>query len=240
MNIKKLSIIVPAYNEAKTIEEILRKAAGETQKLGIEEEIIVVDDASTDNTQDVLTSLAASGEVAFRTIQQERNQGKGAALKRGFLEATGDVVLVQDADLEYDPADYRMLLQPIIDKNDRADVVYGSRFRGEIRKVGYFWNSVGNKFVTHISNFMLGLNLTDMETGYKVFRSEVIKRIAPTLRSSGFDIEPELTAKVAKGKWRLREVPVSYAGRTYEEGKKIGWRDGLAAIWAIIKFRFRD
>ena len=240
MTIKKLSIVIPAYNEANTIEEIIRRSAEETRRLGLEEEIIVVDDASVDGTQEILKRLAENTDIQFRIIRQEQNRGKGAALKRGFMEATGDIVLVQDADLEYDPADYEVLLKPFSDSRTNADVVYGSRFRGNIRKVGYFWNSLGNKFLTFLSNMLMGLNLTDMETGYKVFRREVIQQIASTLMSRRFDVEPELTAKVAKGKWRLFEIPISYSGRTYKEGKKIGFRDGLRAIWVIFKFRFFD
>lgn len=241
MIIKKLSIIVPAYNEEKTIEEILRASAASAASLAPEVEIIVVDDYSRDKTAERVEQLVSSlNGVSLNLIRQDRNHGKGAALKRGFLAATGDIVIVQDADLEYDPRDYPVLLKPFLDDHTKADVVYGSRFRGEIRKVGYFWNSLGNKFLTAFSNILMGLNLTDMETGYKAFRREVLQRIAPTLESQRFDIEPEITAKVAKGKWRLFEVPISYTGRTYEEGKKIGWRDGLRAVGVIVYFRFFD
>lgn len=236
----KLSIIIPCYNEERTIAEIIRRAAEETRKLGFEEEIIVVDDASTDKTQEFLQRLTNKADMRVRTFRQDRNLGKGAALKRGFMEATGDLVLVQDADLEYDPSDYIRLIGPFIDQKDKADVVYGSRFRGESRRIVYFWNDFGNRFLTFLSNILMGLNLTDMETGYKMFRGDVIRRIAPTLKSKRFGIEPELTAKVAKGRWRLYEVPIKYHGRTYEEGKKIGWRDGIQAIGVIIYFRFFD
>ena len=240
MTIKKLSIVIPAYNEASTIGRVLERVVAAARSLGIAEEIVVVDDGSADETKRVVDDATRALGAYIRYLRQERNRGKGAALKRGFLEATGDIVLVQDADMEYDPADYKRLLEPFRDEHMRADVVYGSRFRGEIRKVGYFWNSLGNKFLTSLSNMLMGLNLTDMETGYKVFRREVLEQIAPGLTSQGFDIEPELTAKVAKGRWRLFEVPISYTGRTYEEGKKINWRDGAKAIWVIFKFRFFD
>ena len=240
MIIEKISVIIPTFNEEKTIGTLLEQVATEIKNLGVAGEIIVIDDGSTDTTKQVIDSKISVLQIPPRYIRFDVNKGKGAALTRGFLEATGDVVLIQDADLEYSPSDYRMLLKPFEDGNMNADVVYGSRFRGNIRKVGYFWNSLGNKFLTFLSNMLMGLNLTDMETGYKVFRREVIQQIAPTLKSQRFDIEPEITAKVAKGKWRLFEVPISYSGRTYQEGKKIGWRDGLRAIWVILKFRFRD
>ncbi|OPY05156.1 MAG: Undecaprenyl-phosphate mannosyltransferase [Syntrophorhabdus sp. PtaB.Bin184] len=218
-----LSVIVPAYNEIEFIDEILRKV----KETPYDKEIIVVDDCSTDGTREYLRNQ--EGIVA---IFQEKNQGKGAALRRGIAEATGDIVLIQDADLEYDPREYPVLLGPILE--GKADVVYGSRFLGGPHRVLYFWHFVGNSAVTLLSNMFTNLNLTDMETCYKVFRKEVIKSI--TIESDRFGVEPEITAKVAKGKWRIYEVPISYYGRTYEEGKKITWRDGIKAFFTIVKY----
>lgn len=221
-----LSVIIPAYNEIEFIDEILRKV----KETPYDKEIIVVDDCSTDGTRERLNELkAADGIVA---IFQEKNQGKGAALRRGIAAATGDIVLIQDADLEYDPREYPVLLRPILE--GKADVVYGSRFLGGPHRVLYFWHYVGNSMVTLLSNMFTNLNLTDMETCYKVFRKEVIKTI--TIESDRFGVEPEITAKVARGKWRIFEVPISYYGRTYEEGKKITWRDGIKAFFTIVKY----
>jgi glycosyltransferase involved in cell wall biosynthesis len=221
-----LSVIIPAYNEIEFIDEILRKV----KETPYDKEIIVVDDCSTDGTRERLNELkAADGIVA---IFQEKNQGKGAALRRGIAAATGDIVLIQDADLEYDPREYPVLLGPILE--GKADVVYGSRFLGGPHRVLYFWHYVGNSMVTLLSNMFTNLNLTDMETCYKVFRKEVIKTI--TIESDRFGVEPEITAKVARGKWRIFEVPISYYGRTYEEGKKITWRDGIKAFFTIVKY----
>lgn len=231
----KVSIIIPAYNEESTIKEIIACAQVAPFGFEAEREIIVVNDGSGDTTRELLDEISAITVVHFKN-----NTGKGAALKAGFQRATGDIILVQDADLEYDPSDYVRLLGPFVDKQDKADVVYGSRFRGESRRIVYFWNDLGNRLLTFLSNMLMGLNLTDMETGYKVFRGDVICRIAPTLKSKRFGIEPELTAKVAKGKWRLYEVPIKYHGRTYEEGKKIRWWDGIKAIGVIVYFRFFD
>lgn len=218
-----LSVIIPAYNEIEFIDEILRKV----KETPYEKEIIVVDDCSTDGTREFLKK-----QEGIITIFQEKNQGKGAALRRGMAEATGDIVLIQDADLEYDPREYPVLLGPILE--GKADVVYGSRFLGGPHRVLYFWHFVGNSAVTLLSNMFTNLNLTDMETCYKVFRKEVIKTI--TIESDRFGVEPEITAKVAKGKWRIYEVPISYYGRTYEEGKKITWRDGIKAFFTIVKY----
>lgn len=221
-----LSVIIPAYNEIEFIDEILRKV----KETPYDKEIIVVDDCSTDGTRERLNELtAADGVVA---IFQEKNQGKGAALRRGIAAATGDIVLIQDADLEYDPREYPVLLGPILE--GKADVVYGSRFLGGPHRVLYFWHYVGNSMVTLLSNMFTNLNLTDMETCYKVFKKEVIKTI--TIESDRFGVEPEITAKVARGKWRIFEVPISYYGRTYEEGKKITWRDGIKAFFTIVKY----
>ncbi|PYU05430.1 MAG: glycosyl transferase [Acidobacteria bacterium] len=245
----KLTVVVPVYNEKSTIEEILRRV----QETPLRKEVIVVDDCSTDGTRQILEALAARqgrGEAeapaqdgndpipldGLRFFFQEKNQGKGAALRRGFAEATGDVVLVQDADLEYDPRDYGKLLEPILD--GRADVVFGSRFLGGPQRVHYFWHYVANKLLTLISDITTNLKLTDMETCYKAFRREVLAGIQ--LKSDRFGFEPEITAKVAKGKWRVYEVPISYSGRTYEEGKKITWRDGLQALWLIFRYRIFD
>ncbi len=218
-----LSVIVPAYNEIEFIDEILRKV----KETPYDKEIIVVDDCSTDGTREYLRN-----QEGIITIFQEKNQGKGAALRRGIAEATGDIVLIQDADLEYDPREYPVLLGPILE--GKADVVYGSRFLGGPHRVLYFWHFVGNSAVTLLSNMFTNLNLTDMETCYKVFKKEVIKTI--TIESDRFGVEPEITAKVAKGKWRIFEVPISYYGRTYEEGKKITWRDGIKAFFTIVKY----
>ena len=225
----KLSIVIPVYNEKGTVLELVRRVRAVA--LPLEREIIIVDDFSTDGTRDLIRGL--EGPDA-RVLFQPKNMGKGAALKAGFAAATGDIVLVQDADLEYDPAEYPALLAPILD--GRADVVYGSRFLSGPHRVLLFWHSVGNKILTAFSNMVTNLNLTDMETCYKVFRREVLAGM--TLKSGRFGFEPEFTVKVAKLKCRIYEVPISYSGRDYTEGKKIGWKDGLAAIWHILRYRF--
>jgi glycosyltransferase involved in cell wall biosynthesis len=223
----KLSVVIPVYNEAATIKVVIDRV----RAASLEKEIIVVDDCSTDGTRQALESLPASPDLVL--LFHEFNKGKGAALRTGFSEATGDVVVIQDADLEYDPREYQKMLQPILD--GRADVVYGSRFAGgECHRVLYFWHSVGNRFLTLLSNAVTNLNLTDMETCYKMFRREVIQTI--DLQEDRFGFEPEVTAKIAERCCRVYEVGISYSGRTYEEGKKIGWRDGLRAIWCILKY----
>ncbi len=244
-----VSVVIPVYNEKDTIDEILRRVT-ETE---VRKEVIIVDDCSTDGTRERLKTMAelrAKGEATalagdgadpiplgdLRFFFQLQNQGKGAALRRGFEHVTGDIVLVQDADLEYDPRDYPKLLEPIID--GRADVVYGSRFLGGPQRVHYFWHYVANTILTLLSDIFTNLKLTDMETCYKVFRREVLDGIQ--LRSDRFGFEPEITAKIAKKDWRVYEVPISYAGRTYEEGKKITWKDGVHALWCIIKYKFSD
>lgn len=229
---QKLSIVIPAYNERATVEALLRRVAAAPIPGGLEREILIVDDGSGDGTGELLKELEQTGDPAFRLVEHPHNRGKGAALRTGFEQVTGDVVLVQDADLEYDPRDYPTLLQPILD--GEADVVYGSRFLGGPHRVLFFWHYVGNRFLTTLSNMFTDLNLSDMETCYKVFRAEVLRGM--TLCSDRFGIEPELTAKVAKTRARIYEVPISYHGRTYAEGKKIGWRDGFAAIWAILRY----
>jgi glycosyltransferase involved in cell wall biosynthesis len=233
---KKLSVVIPAFNEVETIERVLDRVSAAPLPAQVELEIVVVDDASTDGTQDKLEELSAGGRYDFKLVQHETNRGKGAALRSGFAAAEGDFVLVQDADLEYHPRDYPVLLQPILE--DAADVVYGSRFLGGPHRVLFFWHYQGNKLLTLISNMFTDLNLSDMETGYKVFRKEVLEKL--TLRSDRFAIEPEMTAKVAKQQVRIFEVPISYSGRTYAEGKKIGWKDGVAAIWAIFRYNLFD
>ena len=227
-----LSIVVPAYNERATVAELLDRVAAAPLPPGVEREIVVVDDHSTDGTRELLRELAGRGSPAFRLVEQERNQGKGAALRAGFAAATGELILIQDADLEYDPRDYPRLLQPILD--GEADVVYGSRFLGGPHRVLFYWHYLGNRLLTTLSNMLTDLNLTDMETCYKVFRRELLAGL--TLRSNRFGIEPELTARFAQRRARIYEVPISYHGRTYAEGKKIGWRDGFAAIWAILRY----
>ena len=226
-----LTVVIPVYNEIETLEELVRRV----QSSPVRKEIVLVDDGSRDGSRELMRRLADPPHV--RVLEHERNMGKGAALKTGFAAAVGDYVIVQDADLEYDPQDYERLLRPVREAN--ADVVFGSRFLvGEYARVHLFWHYLGNRFLTFCSNLMTGLNLTDMETCYKLFRREVIQGI--DIKSQRFDIEPELTAKVARRKLRIFEVPISYAGRNYSEGKKITWRDGLEALWAIVKFRFTD
>ena len=223
----KISIVIPVFNEEKTIVDVIK----EIQNIQIDKEIIIVDDGSTDGTRDILKNLKMDGVKIF---YHDKNLGKGAALKTGFLHAEGDIVIIQDADLEYDPVEYQKLIQPICE--DKADVVYGSRFMGGPRRVLYFWHSVANSILTIFSNMMTNLNLTDMETGYKVFRREVIQRI--TITANRFGVEPELTQKISRLNVRVYEVPISYHGRTYSEGKKIGWKDAVSAIFHIIKYKF--
>lgn len=226
----RLSIVIPCYNEAKTIRTIIDAVrAAPTGEL--EKEIIVVDDCSSDGTRELLRTEIAP--LVGQVVYHERNQGKGAALRTGFAAATGEIVLIQDADLEYDPQEYPRLLKPIL--AGKADVVFGSRFAGgEAHRVVYFWHMLGNKFLTLLSNMLTNINLTDMETCYKVFRREVLQKI--TIEENRFGFEPEITAKVAKLGVVIYEVGISYYGRTYSEGKKIGWRDGFRAIWAIVKY----
>jgi len=230
----KLSIIIPVFNEKNTILEIIKQV--ESVDLPVVKEMVIVDDCSTDGTADILKGLDVN---KYRIIFKTKNEGKGAALKDGFLRATGDIFIIQDADLEYNPQEYKKLLQPIL--NGRADVVYGSRLlSGEAKRVLFFWHYLGNIFLTLLSNLLTGLTLTDMETCYKAFRKEVVDSFKDKLKSKRFGIEPELTARMARGHWRVYEVGISYYGRDYREGKKINWRDGLAAIWHIIKFNLFD
>lgn len=228
--VKKLSIVIPCYNEEATIGKILKEVE-DVDLDKIEKEIIIVDDCSKDGTRDILSKL----DKKYKILLQKENQGKGAALKRGFTETTGDVVVVQDADLEYDPQDYKKLLYPI--QRGQADVVYGSRFvGGEPHRIIYFQNQLANKFLTFLSNLFTGLNLTDMETCYKMMRGDIARDIAKGLESRRFGFEPEVTAKIARKKVRVYEVGIAYYGRSKEEGKKIGFSDGIKAIGEIIKF----
>jgi len=222
----KLSVIIPVFNEKQWVRELVRRV----EAVPLPTEIILIDDFSTDGTREILKEFEERGHVV---IYQPVNKGKGAALREGFKHATGDLVVVQDADLEYDPAEYPKLIQPIME--NRADVVFGSRFIGESHRVLYFWHSIANHMLTTLSNMFTNLNLTDMETCYKVFRREVIQGI--TLQSNRFGFEPEVTAKIARAKkWRIFEVPISYSGRTYEEGKKIGLKDAFQAFFTIIRY----
>ena len=225
----RLSVVIPVYNEISTIGEILNRVRSVPQ----DKEIIVIDDGSTDGTREWLEKLTMQDVTV---LFHSENKGKGAALRTGFEQATGDILIIQDADLEYDPRDYDCLIGPIAD--GRADVVFGSRFLGGPHRVLFFWHYVGNKVLTVLSNMLTNLNLSDMETGFKAFRTSLLREIR--IKSNRFGFEPEITAKFARLKCRMYEVPISYSGRGYEEGKKITWRDGLAAIFHVIRFRFFD
>jgi glycosyltransferase involved in cell wall biosynthesis len=236
-----VSLIIPVYNELPTLAELLRRCIA----VDFPKQLVLVDDCSKDGSREFLQQLAGEGlEVLggtprnhneVKVLFQPQNQGKGAALRRGFTEATGDILLVQDADLEYDPRDIPRVIQPILD--GEADVVFGSRFTGTPRRVLYFWHTVVNNALTTLSNMTTGLNLTDMETCYKAFRAEVIRSVS--VEENRFGFEPEITAKIARGNWRIYEVPISYHGRTYEEGKKIGWKDGVRALYVIGKYALK-
>jgi len=232
----KLSIVMPVFNEAATLEATVERVL--TVDLGVERELILVDDCSSDGSAPIADAIAARHAGVVRCLRHPQNRGKGAALRTGFAAASGDCVMVQDADLEYDPTEIPKLLRPVLD--GVADAVFGSRFAGgECHRVLYYWHSVGNRFLTLLSNMTTNLNLTDMEVGYKLFRREVIQSIR--LREDRFGFEPEVTAKVARIRGiRIYETGISYRGRTYEEGKKIGWKDGLRAIYCILKYRFVD
>ena len=228
----KISVVIPVYNEYKTIREIIRNV----KEVEIEKEIIIIDDCSTDGTREILESEIENDSIC-RVFYHHKNMGKGAALRTGFKYITGDIVIIQDADLEYDPQEYPRLIKPII--NGRADVVYGSRFMGSSEhRVLFFWHYVANKILTTLSNMLTNLNLTDMETCYKVFRADVIKNINITQNRFGF--EPEITAKIARNKCRVYEIGISYYGRDYKEGKKINWKDAFVALWCIVKYKFVD
>jgi glycosyltransferase involved in cell wall biosynthesis len=230
---KRLSILIPVFNEVRTVEELVRRVRA-ADTCDLEKEIVLVDDASTDGTGDLLKKIERNGGVSV--FSHPQNCGKGAALRTALEHATGEIILIQDADLEYDPSDYPGLLRPILD--GRADVVYGSRFIGGTHRVLLFWHFMANRFLTLLSNLLCNLNLTDMETCYKVFRRECIKGI--TLTSNRFGVEPELTAKLARRRLRFYETGINYAGRDYSEGKKISWKDGVAALWFIFRYRFFD
>lgn len=226
----KLSVVIPVFNEQASLRDVVQRVEG----VDYDKEIILVDDGSTDGSRAILEEY--KGREGYHVLFHARNRGKGAALRTGFACATGDVIIIQDADLEYNPKDYAILLEPILD--GRADVVYGSRFLGGPHRVLFYWHYVGNKFLTTLSNMLTNLNLTDMETGYKVFSKKVIDSI--NLKCDRFGFEPEITSKIARRNFRIYEVPISYSGRDYSEGKKITWKDGMAALWFIFRFRFFD
>jgi glycosyltransferase involved in cell wall biosynthesis len=234
----RLSIITPVYNEKGTLTEVVRKI--QKTDIGLPKELIIVDDCSTDGTRELLRSaefqIAPGGSTTLTVIEHERNRGKGAAVRTGISQATGDIILIQDADLEYDPDDWPQLLAPLL--QGRADVVFGNRFHGGSHRVLYFWHAVGNRVLTTLSNMLSNLNLNDMEVGYKLFRREVLQRIV--LKSERFGFEPEVTMKVARLGYRIYEVPISYHGRTYAEGKKITWKDGVSAIFSLLQYRFAN
>ena len=224
---KVLSVIIPCFNEINTIEELIKRVENSSVK---SKQIIIIDDCSTDGTREFLKTINNNSIII---IYNDKNQGKGAAISKGIKLASGEITIIQDADLEYDPDEYEKIINPIINK--KADVVFGSRFQGASpHRVVYFWHRVGNGFLTLLSNLLTDINLTDMETCYKAFRTDIIKSI--TIREKRFGFEPEITAKVARMKCRIYEVGISYFGRTYEEGKKIGWKDGIRAIWCIFKY----
>lgn len=234
-----LSVVIPVYNEEHTVRDLIQRVCA----VPINKELILVNDCSADGTQSVLEQVAEElrddSRNAVQLHRHEKNRGKGAALRTGFEHATGNVIVIQDADLEYDPAEYPRLLRPIVE--DQADVVYGSRFLGDQpHRVLYYWHYLGNRFLTTLSNCFTNLNLTDMETCYKVFRREVLRDILPKLRQDRFGFEPEITARIARRRFRVYEMSVSYFGRTYEQGKKIGWRDGVKALWCIVRYGLAD
>ena len=222
----KLSIIIPVYNEKDTVVKLLDKVRAQP----LEKEIVLVDDGSTDGTREILKKL---DYPELKIFYQDKNQGKGAALRKGIAESTGEIIIIQDADLEYNPGEYPRLIQPIMD--NQADVVYGARFLGGPHRVLYFWHYCGNKLLTLLTNILFNINLNDMETCYKVFRREALEGVE--IKSNGFGFEAEITAKMTKSRQRIYEVPISYYGRTYEEGKKITWRDGLNALWTLLRYR---
>jgi glycosyltransferase involved in cell wall biosynthesis len=234
-----LSVVIPVYNERATLLELVHRV----RQVPLRKQIILVDDGSRDGTREVLADLDAHPNNDYlntiRVVFHDRNRGKGAALRTGFQHATGDYVIVQDADNEYDPSEFPRLLQPLVE--NKADVVYGSRFLGDYsHRVLYYWHYLGNRFLTTLSNCFTNLNLTDMETCYKVFRRDKLEEILPTLKQDRFGFEPEITAKIARRRLRVYEQSISYSGRTYEQGKKIGWRDGFKALWCIIQYAFAD
>ena len=229
-----LSILMPVFNEKATIATIIQRVMA--VDAGCEKELVIVDDMSTDGTREFLKNLSAERRHGIKIVLHEQNQGKGAALRTGLQHTTGEVILIQDADLEYDPADYPKILDPFL--KGQADVVYGNRFHGGVHRVLYFWHCLGNQGLTFLSNLLTNLNLSDMEVGYKAFRADVLKSI--TLKSNRFGFEPEVTAKVAKLGCRIYEVPIAYHGRTYAEGKKITWKDGISALWCLVRFRYFD